>query len=252
MTSSAVISTQRLPSVGVIGGMGPLATVDFLHKLVAATPARCDQEHLPLWVRFSPDVPDRAQALAGCGPSPEPGLVQAARELEALGVGCLAIPCNTAHAWWPSISTAVVIPVLHIADAALRAASVHGEGGSIGLLATTGTLESRIYQSRTGAGSRWILPTAGEQSDWVMQGVRDVKAGRLAQARVLLEQAARTLADRGATVVIMGCTEVPVALTGVDIGVPVVDSNLALAHACIAWVRSTMHEDTRPVLQAER
>jgi len=99
--------------------MGAMATVDFLRKLVEATPAERDQEHIPLIVRFCPEVPDRAAALAGSGPSPQPALVAAAVELAAAGAQALAIPCNTAHYWYDALCAAVPIPILHIVDAAL-------------------------------------------------------------------------------------------------------------------------------------
>ncbi|MFO0103462.1 MAG: aspartate/glutamate racemase family protein, partial [Betaproteobacteria bacterium] len=109
----------RKPTLGVLGGMGAMATVDFLRKLVEATPAERDQEHIPLIVRFCPEVPDRAAALAGAGPSPQPALVAAAVELAAAGAQALAIPCNTAHYWYDALCAAVPIPILHIVDAAL-------------------------------------------------------------------------------------------------------------------------------------
>jgi len=86
---------------------------------VEATPAERDQEHIPLIVRFCPEVPDRAAALAGAGPSPQPALVAAAVELAAAGAQALAIPCNTAHYWYDALCAAVPIPILHIVDAAL-------------------------------------------------------------------------------------------------------------------------------------
>ncbi|MFZ4480624.1 MAG: aspartate/glutamate racemase family protein [Rhodoferax sp.] len=102
--------------------MGALATVDFLQKLVMATPATCDQKHIPLLVRFCPEVPDRVNALLGLGPSPEPALIAAALTLERGGAQCLVMPCNTAHAWHDAMAKAVSIPLLHIVDAALMAA----------------------------------------------------------------------------------------------------------------------------------
>ncbi len=127
----------RKPTLGVLGGMGAMATVDFLRKLVEATPAERDQEHIPLIVRFCPEVPDRAAALAGSGPSPQPALVAAAVELAAAGAQALAIPCNTAHYWYDALCAAVPIPILHIVDAALaelqrRGVSPQGRPKGIG------------------------------------------------------------------------------------------------------------------------
>jgi aspartate racemase len=226
--------------------MGALATVDFLQKLVAATPANCDQEHIPMLVRFCPEIPDRAQALLGSGPSPEPALVAAAMGLECAGAQCLAITCNTAHAWHDAIAQAISIPILHIADAAMKVVSLLGASDAVGLLATTGTIQSRIYQSRGSDVADWIIPGQDEQSQWVMPGIRAIKAGRLDEGTRLLKMAAEALVGRGATSIIMGCTEIPIALADQEVGVPLVDSTLALAHACIAWSGGTMNPSKRP------
>lgn len=239
MSQTLIASPITYCTVGVLGGMGALATVDFLHKLVLATPANCDQDHISLLVRFCPEVPDRVDALLGRGPSPEPALVAAALGLERGGARCLVMPCNTAHAWHDAIAHALSIPILHIADAALKAASLSGEPGSVGLLATTGTLCSGIYQSRGGNDVGWITSSNDEQDQWVMPGIRAVKANRLEDGTRLLQLAAEALIRRGAKIIIMGCTEIPIALARKALGVPLVDSTLALAHACVAWTGTT-------------
>ncbi|MFO0275512.1 MAG: aspartate/glutamate racemase family protein [Betaproteobacteria bacterium] len=241
----------RKPTLGVLGGMGAMATVDFLRKLVEATPAERDQEHIPLIVRFCPEVPDRAAALAGSGPSPQPALVAAAVELAAAGAQALAIPCNTAHYWYDALCAAVPIPILHIVDAALaelqrRGMSPQGrpkgeftsaqregcfilpqgrpkgeltsaqrEGspasGPVGLLATSGTVHAAVYPQRA-PHLHWIEPSAAELDTLIMPGIHAIKAQRLAEGRALLGAAAEALAARGARVIVLGCTEVPVAL----------------------------------------
>ena len=241
----------RKPTLGVLGGMGAMATVDFLRKLVEATPAERDQEHIPLIVRFCPEVPDRAAALAGAGPSPQPALVAAAVELAAAGAQALAIPCNTAHYWYDALCAAVPIPILHIVDAALaelqrrgmspqgrpkgeftsaqregcfilpqgrpkgESASAQREGspasGPVGLLATSGTVHAAVYPQRA-PHLHWIEPSAAELDTLIMPGIHAIKAQRLAEGRALLGAAAEALAARGARVIVLGCTEVPVAL----------------------------------------
>ncbi|MFN8914145.1 MAG: aspartate/glutamate racemase family protein [Betaproteobacteria bacterium] len=241
----------RKPTLGVLGGMGAMATVDFLRKLVEATPAERDQEHIPLIVRFCPEVPDRAAALAGSGPSPQPALVAAAVELAAAGAQALAIPCNTAHYWYDALCAAVPIPILHIVDAALaelqrRGMSPQGrpkgeftsaqregcfilpqgrpkgeltsaqrEGspasGPVGLLATSGTVHAAVYPQRA-PHLHWIEPSTAELDTLIMPGIHAIKAQRLAEGRALLGAAAEALAARGARVIVLGCTEVPVAL----------------------------------------
>jgi aspartate racemase len=107
--------------LGVLGGMGPLATLDFQHKLLDATPAQSDQHHLPSVVWNVPQIADRQKALAGAGPSPLPQLLEGIEKLNQAGASHIAIPCNTAHHWYPQLSAASDAPILHIVDATLDA-----------------------------------------------------------------------------------------------------------------------------------
>ncbi len=228
--------------------MGPLATVDFLRKLVAATPARCDQDHIPMIVRFCPDVPDRAEALAGAGPSPEAALVEAAVELSRAGAQALAIACNTAHYWHDAIQAAVPMPILHIVDAVVTQLRARRLGGTVGLLATSGTLRAGIYPRRA-PDVHWIEPTADELERLVMPGIRAIKAQRLEEGGELLTLAGRALVARGAHAVLMGCTEVPVALDAGGaaqerIGAVLLDATAALAQACVRWAAATPARDS--------
>lgn len=229
--------------IGVLGGMGPLATVDFLHKLVSETGAEADQDHLALIVRFCPEVPDRGRALFGTGPSPEPALVAAALGLQAAGARCLVMPCNTAHAWYDAIASALAIPVLHIVDCALSEAAELRSGAPMGLLATRGTRHGALYPRRAGAAAQWVEPDDDEQAKWVETGIAAVKRGCIDEAGALLGEAARRLVRRGAGVVLMGCTEVPLALQGQVLGAPTVDSSAALARACVRWARQQVQDD---------
>ncbi|HZF84509.1 MAG TPA: amino acid racemase, partial [Burkholderiaceae bacterium] len=134
--------------VGVLGGMGPLATVDFMHKLLDATPARCDQDHLPLLVSSIPQVPDRTAAYRGEGASPLPALIASGRRLVDGGAALVVMPCNTAHLWFEPLQAALGVPMLHLVDAALAEAAEAVGGAPLGLLATEATLASGLYTAR--------------------------------------------------------------------------------------------------------
>jgi aspartate racemase len=215
--------------------MGPLATVDFLHKLVRATPAQSDQDHVPLLVRFCPEVPDRIAALQGHGTSPLPALLQAARALQDAGAQCLVMPCNTAHAWHEAIARELTIPFLHIADSALAATAHLQARGRPGLLATDGTLAARIYHRPATQPLSWLEPNNDELQQWVMPAVRAVKAHDIDHARALLLRAVQALRKRGAGAIVMACTEIPIALQGCDLLLPTIDATEELARACVAW-----------------
>ncbi len=234
-STHTLVPPRPAPStIGVLGGMGPLATVDFLRKLVAATPAGTDQQHIPLIVRFCPEVPDRVDALFGRGPSPEAALVRAARLLDEAGAQALAMPCNTAHAWHEAIAAAIGIPILHIVDTTLAAIGPW-RSGRIGLLATTGTLNARVYRQRGGGDVDWLEPSASDLETLVMPGIRAVKAHRIDEGRALLGAAAQALCRQGAELIVLACTEIPIALADFALPVPAVDPTDGLARACVAW-----------------
>ncbi|MBI3369352.1 MAG: amino acid racemase [Burkholderiales bacterium] len=225
--------------VGVLGGMGPLATLDFLHKMLRATPAASDQEHVPVLVASIPQVPDRTAAFCGGGESPLPALLASGRRLAEAGAGLIVMPCNTAHLWFEPLQQGLQMPMLHLVDAALaEVVDRIGRDARIGLLATEATLASGLYFNRpnTGAALHWLLPTAHETLDWVMPGIAAVKAGDLLQGRALLQRAAEALTQRGAQALVLGCSEIPLVLDGADNGgLPLIDATAALARQAVGW-----------------
>jgi aspartate racemase len=225
--------------VGVLGGMGPLATVDFMHKVLLATPVSRDQDHVPMIVSCIPQVPDRTAAFCGDGESPLAAMITCGRRLVAGGAQMVLMPCNTAHLWYDEIQAALQVPMLHLVDAAVDAvAQLAGEHDRIGLLATDATLASGLYvnrQPRDGRPVRWLLPTAREMSAYVMPGIEAVKAGQIGFGSTLLATAAHALVRRGADAVVMGCTEIPLALDADRAGCPVVDATAALARRAVQW-----------------
>ncbi|HSW03131.1 aspartate/glutamate racemase family protein [Aquabacterium sp.] len=224
--------------VGVLGGMGPLATIDFMHKMLRATPAASDQEHVPVVVSSIPQVPDRTAAWRGEGASPLAAMLASGQRLAEAGAGLVVMPCNTAHLWFDELHAALGLPMLHLVDVALaEALALAGQGARIGLLATDATLASALYQQRelAHADFQWLLPTVQERADLVMPGIAAVKAGDLARGATLLNQAAEALAQRGAQALVLGCTEIPLVLGPVSSPLPMVDATAALARRAVAW-----------------
>jgi aspartate racemase len=224
--------------LGVIGGMGPAATVDFLRKLVTQTSAECDQDHLPVLVASIPDIPDRTAAILGQGYSPLPAIVREIRRLEAAGATLLAIPCNTAHHWYDELAAVTEVEIVHIADAVCRRL---GPGGAVGLLATSGTLASGFYQRRLAQfGWECLLLRPDDQQRYVTNAVDLVKRGALAEAASLLSHAVSLQLDQGAERIVLGCTEISVVM---DAGIAgLVDSNQALAAECISRLQVVSHQ----------
>lgn len=203
--------------LGVLGGMGPLATLDFLRRLLEATPAQSDQQQIPTVVWNVPQIADRQKALAGTGPSPLPQLLHAVEKLNQAGASHIAIPCNTAHYWYDALSEASSAPVLHIVDATLDTLSQAEEKPQrVGVIATKGTLDAGWYQERLAAQSiEVVVPTPEELAQWFVPGCYAVKRGALVEGGELLALQANALFARGAQKLVLACTEVPVALEAV-------------------------------------
>ncbi|KAA8999048.1 aspartate/glutamate racemase family protein [Affinibrenneria salicis] len=223
--------------IGILGGMGPLATLDLWQKIIAGTPARRDQDHVPLVVWNVPQIPDRQAALAGRGESPLPALLRAIQQLNALGVSHIALPCNTAHHWYPQLAAASRAPLLHIADLTARhLAAVAPLPARVGLIATEGTLAAGWYQQRLSAlGITPLLPERQEMDNQFVPGCYAVKRGELRLGGELLHQLAGALVARGAQRLILACTEVPPALQAVasPLQAIAIDPTHILAQACI-------------------
>ncbi len=224
------------PLIGVLGGMGPLATVDFLHKLVTSTPAMRDQDHVPTVVWNVPQIPDRQKALAGLGPTPLPAMLEGIERLNAAGATRIIIPCNTAHIWFNDLQAASAAPILHIADATI--AALPADSGKVGLIATRGTLDAGLYQSRFQSnGIDFIVQSDSEIEDLFVPGCYAIKENDLRRGGVLLETGARRLIDRGAERLVLACTEVPIGLSAIasDLLPVCIDPAQALADACIRY-----------------
>jgi aspartate racemase len=228
--------------LGVLGGMGPLASAQFMLRLTLLTPATRDQEHVPTVLWSDPRVPDRTSGKLAGGADPLPWLLRGIEGLRRAGCGAIAIPCNTAHGWFAPMQAAAGMPILHIVDAAaddLRRLGI--TGGTIGLMGTQATLAMRLYQERL-AGHGWecLVPTQDQMERLVTPAIALVKANRVAEAYAPLAAVANDLATRGAAAVVLGCTEIPL---GIQAGpaeallAPVVDTIDALARAAIAWAR---------------
>lgn len=222
--------------IGVLGGMGPAATVDIFNKFVSFTAAGSDQEHIPLIISSIPDIPDRTQALLHNGNSPLPVMEDYLHRLEVAGAECIVIPCNTAHYWYPELKKACHVEMLSIIETTMGEAKASGKT-NIGLLATNATLAMGLYQKNIeGLGFKCINPDQLGQEK-VMESIYSLKAGNIAQAESLMAEQVATLFQRGAEVIVLGCTEVPVILAKEIKQHPekFIDSTASLVRAGIRW-----------------
>ena len=237
--------------IGVLGGMGPLATVDFFSKLLAATPAACDADHVPLLIQSDPRIPPRPPAILSGAPSPLPALRAGRDRLIAGGALALAMPCNTAHFWYAELARDCPVPFLSIVQSSCdELAALAAPGASIGLIATRATLAARIFDAPLQAAGYSPLPPEDAQLDGViLPAIEHVKAGRATEGGRLIEQAVAHLMARGAAAVILACTETPVALDAIasPLRAYCIDSTGALARRCVAWW--SQHGTAAPAFQ---
>lgn len=226
-------------TIGVIGGMGPAATVDFMSKLLQAGGATRDQDHPRILVDCDPTLPDRHAAVRGAGPSPGPRLAGMAEGLVRSGAEVLCMPCNTAHAFEDHIRDAVHAPLVSIIEAAVDEAIRRAPAGRrFGVLAAQGALDADLYGRAFASREREAVTPTGSDLERFMSLVWRVKSGDTsAGVRSGMAELAAALVGRGAEAVVAGCTEVPLVLSGEDIDVPLIDSTAALAAAMVAAAR---------------
>lgn len=222
--------------VGVLGGMGPLATVDLYRKIIEATPARRDQDHLHVIIDADPEVPDRTEALLRGGQDPTPWLLAGAKRLAAAGADFIVVPCNTAHAFLPRVQPHVAIPLLSMIDETAAMAASIAPDATIGILATEGTIAAGLYQAAfTAKGLRPLVPSAEGQRH-VSAAIAAVKAGETGRATTeVLLIAARELIEQDAGALVAACTELPLVLHQSDlpISTSLIDPTDVLARAAV-------------------
>ena len=223
---------QRL---GILGGMGPAASAEFVTRLIKQTHATCDQEHVPFVLWNEPRIPDRSTDMQAGNADPLPLLQDGIRGLKNAGCDRVVIPCNSAHFWYDELCK-LGVPIIHIVDSiATELCDLDLEKETIGVLGTQGTIEHGIYQYRLERqGWKCIVPDRSEMDFFVQPAIDLIKAGKIAESQVLLMKVIHSLIDRGARAVVLGCTELPLAIhTGQEQGVPIVNSIDSLVQAVI-------------------
>jgi aspartate racemase len=218
--------------VGILGGMGPEATILLQQRILATVTARDDADHIPLLIDMNPQVPSRiAHLIDVTGTDPAPTLAQMAQRLEAAGATALAMPCNTAHHYAPQIGAAVSIPLLNMVDRSVaHAAQSAPKGIGAGMLASPAVERTGVFDpalDRAGMNALWP-----EDTDRILDAIRSIKAhGPTPEARQILQGAADELAAKGAAVIFVACSEFSLLAPDLRAAVPVIDTVDVLARA---------------------
>jgi len=228
--------------VGIIGGMGPEATVDLMARVIKATPASDDIDHIRMVVDNNPKVPSRIRALIEkTGESALPCLQDMARRLAGWGVDFLAIPCNTAHIYYPGVQEAVNIPVLDMIELTTERLSAENPGmRTVGLLASTAVLNLALYEKRLAEKGVELISPVAENQDLVMAAIRTIKTSNYGREIMDdIQAAADDMVDRGAEALIVACTELSIISTSLQLPDPCYDASQVLAEAIVIFARET-------------
>jgi len=225
--------------VGVLGGMGPEATIDLFSKIVRSTKATRDQDHLRLIIDNNTWIPSRQDAILANGRSPLPMLIESAKKLENAGADFIVMPCNTAHYWIEEIRDAVTIPITDmIQETAKATVRLYPKLKTAGILAATGTIRTGLYQTRfENVGISTVVPADADQAT-LMNAIYSIKEqGSSDSSNFSAKKVGHKLIQAGAEAIVAGCTEIPLTLKIGDLNVPVIDATQVLATRTIeiAW-----------------
>lgn len=232
------VSPKKLKTIGILGGMGPEATAYFFDLVVKNTRAAADQGHVPVVMYSRPSVPDRTAAILRGGPSPLPHLVRGVKALHRAGADFAVMPCVTAHYFHSAVAARSPIPVVHLLEETVAyVRKRHPRIRRIGLLASAGTVVSRIFHdSFEAAGIEVLVPPPREQKR-VMEaiyGKKGIKAGfTTGPPRKAVLDVAAGLIHAGARGIVAGCTELPLVLGKDDLPVPLIEPMHIGARVCI-------------------
>ncbi|HHT50086.1 MAG TPA: aspartate/glutamate racemase family protein [Eubacteriaceae bacterium] len=213
--------------IGIIGGMGPEATANLYLKIIRATHVEKDQDHYRVIIDGNSKIPDRTAAILSQGESPISGMIEAGKNLEKLGVDLALIPCITAHYFINEVQKQLSIPILNALEELNNyIKSYYPSIKKIGILATSGTIKSKLF-NRYIQDIEIIIPHTASQEEKVMKaiyGERGIKAGNIeGEPLELLIMASNELIEKGAELIIAGCTEVGLVLKPHHIPKPLID-----------------------------
>lgn len=230
---------SQLPTLGILGGMGPGAAVDFQQRLLDTSPATKDQEHIPTIVWNHGGIPDRQLALKNLGESPLNAMLHGLKILERSGVSKIAIPCNTAHFWHSDLQQHTHIQILNMVEITVQQILKNYQSGDkVGILATKGALSTQLYQIELSKHSiPFIINSDEEIEQEFMLAVYAVKRNETAKAGIVFQELSQRLIDKGADSIILACTEIPIGLHAIQSPILDVsfDTTQILADACVNW-----------------
>lgn len=219
--------------LGILGGLGPAATAEFLRLLAVMAPAGRDQEHPRIMMYSNPQIPDRSSSIMGTGPSPLAALKEGLFQVCEWGADMVAVPCNTAHYFINTFREELPVPLVHIVESTVDMAREQSPEGAW-LLATEGTIQSRIYQEYAESMSYKLFSPSSECQREIQESIELVKANQLEAGGIRLQGAVQKLWVEKTVPVVAACTEIPLAYAASQLPRELCISSLgALAKACL-------------------
>lgn len=227
-----------MKTIGIIGGMGPLATIDLYKKIIDNTKAEKDQDHIHVIIDSYPQIEDRTAYILHGGKNPAEKLIESARRLEKAGADALIMPCNTAHYFADIIENKVDIPLISIIKSTVNAIKEkYPNVKNIGLIATEGTIKSEVYHKELKANGYNMVEVSEDTENNIMDSIyKGVKAGKTEEYVDIFQKCVDEIVNNGAELLIAGCTEIPILIPYIKTNVKVVDATEELALAVIKYV----------------
>lgn len=224
-------------TIGILGGMGPLATDDLFHKIIILTEAKKDNEHIHILIDNYTAIPDRTNYILGYGEDPTKYMIEAAMKLELMGADVIIMPCNTAHYFYDEIVKYLHIPFINmIEEVAKKIKKGKQDISKIGLLATAGTCKSGVYDKILKKyGIEVVKPNDADQ-DIISDLIYGIKAGRTEYNLDDINSILSYFKLQNIDTVILGCTELPVAFQMMNIKGNFIDPTKILAQSAIEFV----------------
>ncbi|MCP4050780.1 MAG: aspartate/glutamate racemase family protein [bacterium] len=201
-------------TIGILGGMGPEATLFFYQKIIDLTPAKKDQEHIPVLIYSNTSIPDRTTCILNKDDSIIQDLQYSAKTLENSGASLIVIPCNTAHYWITKIQSSVSVPVLNMIKETGHYIKKNTKATKTGLLSSTGTVKTKIFQHNLKEYDIEVVSPEKDTQSSIMEVIKNIKSGALhkknsyIKQRAIISSAIEEFQSRGIFNIILGCTEI--------------------------------------------
>lgn len=219
-------------TIGILGGMGPDATALFFQRVIALTPAQCDQEHIPIIINNNPQIPDRTDAILANGENPVPALQDAIIILEKASVDFIFIPCNTVHVYYDEMQRCVDVPIVNLIESVVDdILKRFPDINKVGLLSTLGTIKSGLYHNTLLKHDIELVAPNEVQHDSLQGAIQELK--KQSKDTSAIQSLANDLVRAGVQGIILGCTELSLIAKQLILSVPVFDSIEILAEKAV-------------------